>query len=131
MGSIMIFAFIQIFNIVVAIFLAMLKVTCCCTWGINTYSAAGASSHTLNFIHGVFFEVLICVSTSMGMMQYAEYFNDSDKWSVALQFVFMAFLVSYFLFVTYFTVFKTGDYVIKNHGEAAKDNKKVLDMAHS
>ena len=111
--------------------LAILKVKCCCSWGINTYSPVGVSSHTLNFIHGVFFEVLICVSTSMGMMQYREYFNNSDKWSVALQFIFMAFLVSYILFVTYFTVFKTRDYVTKNHGEATKKDKKVLEVAHS
>ena len=67
----------------------------------------------------------------MGMVQYREYFNNSDKWSVALQFIFMAFLVSYILFVTYFTLFKTGDYVTKNLGEVAKENTKVLEVAHS
>ena len=118
----MIFAIIQTFNIVIAILLAVLKIKCCCRWGVNNYSRTAVSSGSLNFIHGVFFEVLICISCSMLMIKYEEYFNDSDKVSFALQFIFCAILAFYVLFVIYFTVFKTQDYVVKNKGQQAKNS---------
>ena len=36
------------------------------------------------FIDGTFYQILIAVSTSMAMIKYSPYFNDSDTVSVAL-----------------------------------------------
>ena len=68
MGSIMVFAFILVLNILLALLLVILKVKCCCAWGVNHFSPAAVSSNSLNFIHGVLFEVVICISCSMLMI---------------------------------------------------------------
>ena len=80
----------------------------------------GVFQNSLYFIHGVFFEVLVCVSMSMRMLDYYEYLNDSDKASIGLQFFFAVILFAYLMYVFYFTIFKTGTWVKKNKADKLK-----------
>ena len=130
MGSIMVFAFILVLNILLALLLVILKVKCCCAWGVDHFSPAAVSSNSLYFIHGVLFEVLICISCSMLMIQYQPWFNFPDSVSYWLQYIFMVILAGYILFVTYFTIFKSNKVVINERGVHARETQKVFESAH-
>ena len=58
-------------------------------------------------IHGTIFEMLICVSCSMVIFKYEQFFTTADWVSIYLQFAFGAMIVGYIVFITYFTVIKT------------------------
>ena len=66
---------------------------------------------TLNFIHGTFFEILVCVSTSLSVLKFAKYLNTSDWVSVYLSIFFGLVLIAQILFVAYFSIFKTKAWV--------------------
>ena len=108
MGSILILAFIQIVFIVIGSLMKLFRCNCCCNWAKKTFDMNTARNDSLNLIHGTFFEIMVCASVSMSMLKYSDYFVDSDKVSVGLQFFFAAILCAYVLFVTFFTIFKTG-----------------------
>lgn len=80
----------------------------CCNYCKKTLTIKEFSDSSLNLIHGTFFELVICVSCSMWTLPYSDYFTDADWVSVVLQFIFAAIALCYVLFVTYFTVAKTG-----------------------
>jgi len=103
MGSIIIFAGITIFQLVLSVLLNGLRH---CT-GRNFLpgrlllpSILGGS---LGFIHGVFFEVLVCVSISVKMLEYGEFLNDSDWVSLYLAAFFGLILLIYIAFLVYFS----------------------------
>ena len=50
----------------------------------DKFSMATQTQGALGFIHGTFFEVLVCVSISMGMLQYSDYLTDADWVSISL-----------------------------------------------
>ena len=88
------------------------------------------SDSSLNLIHGTFFEMLVCVSVSMRMLKFADFYTDADWVSVVLQFVFAVFLVGYIIFITYFTVMKTGLLKIKSTAEALEAKKEMVKNVH-
>ena len=77
------------------------------------------------FIVGCFFEILACVSISMRMLSFYDYFTWGDKISIALQFLFFLAIVIFILFVIHFTTRKASQLVTvtkANRLEARKEN---------
>ena len=72
---------------------------------------------TLKFLNGTFFEILVCVSISMSMFKFKDFFNTMDWVSVLMSFFFAALLITRIIFVVYFTIFKTKHWVNKIDGE--------------
>ena len=68
MGSIIIFAIFEILYVVIAILIVMCgcRVTTKCLK--QKFEVHTVRSSSIMFIHGTFFEILICVSISMGML---------------------------------------------------------------
>ena len=131
MGSIIIFAFVQIMFIILALFLKFAGCCrCCCGWCKRNFDLKKVSSDSLNFIHGTFFEVMVCVSVSMRMLKYEKYFETPDYVSVVLQFFFALILITYVIFVTYFTIFKTGPLQIRSSGLIEASRKKHMKSIH-
>ena len=101
MGSILIFAFIQIFIILLALLNLVSKFKC--KWSryleINKTRAS-----TLTFIYSTFFEIIVSISTAMGMVKYWDLLTDSDYVSICSQFLFSVALFSYILLVIYFAL---------------------------
>ena len=65
---------------------------------------------SLKFINSTFFEILVCTSVSMSMIQHVardDLFGAPDIVSVALSLVFVVILLAYIIFVSYFTFFKS------------------------
>ena len=111
MGSILVFAFIQIFTgFLVLGFLpciGRIKIK----WILKNLTGIAYLTSTLNFIHGTFFEILVCVSISLSSLKFAQYLNTSDWVSVYLSIFFGVILLVQILFVAYFTIFKTKGWV--------------------
>ena len=84
-------------------------------------------SEGLKFLHGTFFEILVSVSCSMGMLKYRAYLGPSDWVSVALSFFFGTILLLQIIFVGYFTIFRTSEWNAKAIGEKHKliDKEKI------
>lgn len=61
----------------------------------------------LTFIHGTFFEVLVCVSISMQMLSYSSFLNEADWISVYMSFFYAGILGSYIVFLMYFSCTKS------------------------
>ena len=76
--------------------------------GDKYFALGNVGKDTLGFIHGTFFELMICSTCSMAMLQYSDSFTGSDIFSVVLQFMCAAMLVIYVVYVTYFTISKAG-----------------------
>ena len=100
LGSIAVFAAIQMGVILVALGLMTCKVNCPCKWAHNIFTRSAAWSTSLIFLNGTFFEILICVSISMSMLPYSnEYLGSSDRVSIGFALLFLALLVAYLGFV--------------------------------
>ena len=66
----------------------------------------------------------------MAMLEYSEYFTDSDYFSVITQFFFAIFLTAYILFVSYFVIMKAGLWKAKKSGVLAERKKDDFKVAH-
>ena len=122
MGSIYIFAIIQIVYIILAIILGCIKVACI-QWFYKKLDLGQIHVSSLGFIHGCFFEVLICVSISMYMLDFYDYLNPHDQYCVFLQFLFSAILIAYLSYVLYFTIFKAGALAKKTELQKLQEDK--------
>ena len=74
--------------------------------------------------------MLVCVSCSMQILEYQEVFTTADWVSVVLQFLFATILLSYVIFVTYFTVAKAGLWKTKVKGDQALGSSQVVEDVH-
>jgi len=116
MGSIIIFAFAQILLSLLSAILECIRYRTGKSWLKNRLGASKVLTSNLAFVHGVFFEVLVCVSISMAMLSYSEFLNDSDWTSVYLSFIFAAILLCYIVFMLYFSCWKSMQMVVLARG---------------
>lgn len=87
-------------------------------------------SANLTFIHGTFFEVLVCVSISMQMLAYGEFLNISDWVSVFMSFFFGTILLTYVLYLLYFTCVKSRLWVTKAKGSILAKQEETVKKIH-
>lgn len=121
-GSIIIFAFGFILRIIVAPFVVKFN-SCCkckCRRVQKYFSFKNVSKGSLEFVHGTFFELLVCTSISMAMLQYAASFTASDTFSVVMQMLFALVLCVYVLTATYFTIKTSALMQISKAGKLAE-----------
>ena len=125
MGSIIIFAAISILQLLLsAIFVGIRR----CTgknWMQKRLGFGDIFGGSLQFIHGVFFEVLVCVSISMKMLEYGQFLNTNDWISVYLSVFFAAILLSYIVFLLYFACRSQKQMVEKAQGEKFEENAEL------
>mmetsp|Transcript_6784 Transcript_6784/g.7852 ORF Transcript_6784/g.7852 Transcript_6784/m.7852 type:complete len:117 (-) Transcript_6784:96-446(-) len=93
------------------------KMRCPCKWGRNTFSSEAAWEGSLTFIHGTFFEVLVCVGVSQLMVDYWDDWSQADKVSILSAGVFLVFLSSYLLFGLYFVCCKSADLALSERAQ--------------
>ena len=93
MGSIIIFAMIQLLTGVIVLFLFPIIGRIKIKYIRKNYSWRAYLHSTLKFLHGTFFEICVCVSISMSMLKFKSYLNVSDWVSVAASFFFAVILI--------------------------------------
>ena len=72
---------------------------------LETISAPMGIFHkTLGFVQGTFFEISLCASVGMKMLYMLEYLNKADKVAIGFQMVAAFILLSFIVFVLYFTL---------------------------
>ena len=83
------------------------------------------------FIDGNFFEISVCVATSMILVQYWIYLDESDHTSIIISLIFLLVLVAYLVYLSYFICFKSGQLAEMNRGELEKRNiKRTKEQTH-
>ena len=60
----------------------------------------------LTFLSGAFFEIMVCVSISMRKYSLIKYLNGPDKFSVVNHIGVTVTMLSFIVFVTFFTIFR-------------------------
>ena len=73
LGSLLIFAVLQMVILLVALMIKPCLHRCPCKWIRENLSSAKAWDSSLTFIHGTFFSIMICMAVSKSM---AEYYDD-------------------------------------------------------
>ena len=130
LGSIAVFAAIQFCVIFLALAIGVCRLKCPCKWGRNYFSPNRVWDSSLTFIHGVFFEILVCISVSMSLLPFMQDFlSGSDKISIGIAFFFMTLLVAYLMFVTYFACFKAKQIAEKHRAEVEERNLLRVDSS--
>ena len=94
MGSIIIFAMVQVLIgfIVLCLFPVMGRIKF--KYIRKNYSGKAYFDSSLKFLQGTFFEIFVCVSTSMSVLKFKSYLNVSDWVSVASSFFFAVILLT-------------------------------------
>ena len=95
--------------IIIAVAVRICRLRCPCKWGRNFFSQRNVWHSSLTFFHGVFFEILVCVSVSLSLIPFLteNFINNADRTSVGYALLFLALLIGYLLFVTYFACIKS------------------------
>ena len=128
LGSIAVFALLQVCTILFTMGLQICK--CPCKSLRKSFSNAKAWSSSLIFIHGTFFEILVCVSISMSMVPFWEFFNKVDHASIGITFVFLAILIGYLAFVVFFVVFKSGALAKRHRADCEEEVMKKMQLLY-
>ena len=102
LGSIAVFAVIQLALVLIWLILKVFRLRCPCEWGRQTFSGSSIWLSSLEFIHGTFFEIIVCISISMSMLTFTEFLKTSDKVSIAFSLFSAAFVIAYIILVSYF-----------------------------
>ena len=71
----------------------------------------------LVFIHGTFFEILICVSVTILMFEHYDWLGEADRTSLYFSASFGFALAVYLLFVLYFSLVKSRGMALKGRAE--------------
>ena len=122
LGSIAIFAALQIAIILIAIFIVSTRIRCPCKWGRKKFKSDNVRGTTIAFIHGTCFEILVSCSVSNLMLEKYSDWEVPDKVSIISGLVFYAFLAVYLLFGIYFVCFKTSDLALKKRAKQEARN---------
>mmetsp|Transcript_32586 Transcript_32586/g.43025 ORF Transcript_32586/g.43025 Transcript_32586/m.43025 type:complete len:110 (-) Transcript_32586:57-386(-) len=64
LGSVAIFAALQILKVLLSMMLLRCRLQCPCKWVRKVFSMKHAWSGLLTFIHGTFFTIMVCASVS-------------------------------------------------------------------
>ena len=105
MGSIIIIVWVGVLFILLAAMVFSFKCKIKFKWLRNQLKPLSVWYSILGFFQGTFFELLICLSVSMKVMENSEFFNGPDKFSVTNQMIVAFGLMVFIGFVTYFTIF--------------------------
>ena len=104
LGSIMIFFWLgAIYLIMVLIAKVLNKQSCCCKKVPNSFSPLYAWYTSLDFLQGIFFEVMICLSVGFKMIEYRDYLNSADYISIYNQLAVFLIMIFFIGLITYFT----------------------------
>ena len=106
MGSIFVFAFLEIVFLLTSAVWQRLRHTCCRSKFQGKFLVAKQAQNGLTFVHGTFFEILLCVSVVVAMLPYWEWLNSADRISIYVACFFALILAGYQLFVLYFAFTK-------------------------
>ena len=106
-GSIAIFAAIQLAVVLISLMLKICGLECPCKRGREIFSGSSVWTSSLTLIHGTFFEIVVATSISMSMVSFIEYFRTSDKISITCSLFFIAIIIAYIFFVVYLVCFKS------------------------
>ena len=121
LGSIGVFAAIQVFFVLITSIMVVTRLTQACKFCQKIFSIKIAWLTFLTFIHGVFLEVAVASSISLNLLPLTDYLNDADKFSLYLSIAFMGILICFVAFVAYFAVCKSTIFANKYRSELVSD----------
>lgn len=78
MGSIIVFAALEILLLLVSLMVKPCLHRCPCKWVRENLSTAKIWDNSLTFIHGTFFSIMICSAVSKSMAEYYDEFETVD-----------------------------------------------------
>ena len=128
LGSIAVFAFFQILTVIFSLILPLC--ICRCNRLREKFSLTKAWQGSLTFLHGTFFEILVCLSISVGMLSYWEYFNEADHASVLLSLFFMLLMIGYLFTVLFFALFRSKMLAKKHRAECEENVLDKTELIH-
>ena len=126
LGSIAIFIGILIVYVTIVVLVAPCRHILCCKWAKQRFQFVEAKRRSLLFVHGLFFEISVCFGVSMAMPMYWDYWNEWDKASIYISFIFGLILISYLVFVIHLTFVRAPQIALNYR---AKQDRKHLKMA--
>ena len=130
LGSILIFALLQIATVMFAVMLIPCIARCPCKWFRKNFAFDPVWDNSLNFVHGTFFSIMVCMAVSKEMLPYWEEFVHVDRVSMVFALVFLIILCLYLLFGFYFVFYKSKQLAIKHRSETEEANIKKIDFLH-
>ena len=130
LGSIAVFAGLQLGMVLIAFGLRVCRVNCPCKSIRDTFAASAVWSSSLMFIHGTFFEITVCVSISMSMIPFLKYenlLNDADSLSCTFALLFSTIMIAYIAYVFYFLCFKSSKLVDFHRSSVEENNLEQVE----
>ena len=117
LGSIFLFAGLQIVIILISSAMLVCRSNCPCRFLRKIFSAEVVWHSSLAFLHGTFFEISICACTSLSMLPHWNFLTKSDHLSIGSAILFLAILITYLGFFTYFALCKSRNLASLNRAE--------------
>ena len=84
----------------------------------------------LIFIHGTFFEIMVCFSVTVLMLKNYDWLGGADKVSLLVGIFFALLRLGYLALVFYFILTKAKLIVQKTQGELAEENQGKIKDVH-
>ena len=131
LGSILIFATLQLILIFITIAMQICHKSCPYKFCRKTFSSEAVWQSSLAFLHGTFFEIAVCVFVSMSMMQFWGFLTSSDYASIVSAFMFLVLLIAYVGFIVDFAFRKSHKLANLNRAEVERRNIKRSSRLHS
>ena len=130
LGSIAFFACIQLLTVLLALMCVRCRQRLPSKKLRESLSGATVWGTSLAFIHGTFFEILVCLAVNEQMLEYYEHWNEPDHFSMYVAIFFGLLLLSYLGFGVYFVCFKSEALAQLNRIEEDKRNLERCEELH-
>ena len=130
LGSILLFAGLQIIIVLISSAMLVCRANCPCRFLRKTFSAEVVWYSSLTFLHGTFFEISVCVCTSLSMIPHWSFLSKSDHLSIGSAILFLAILITYWGFSAHFALCKSRKLANLNQAEVEERNIKRSAYEH-
>ena len=130
LGSIAVFACLQCLTILLALMCVRCRHRLPSKRLRDNLSGAAVWAGSLAFIHGTFFEILVCLAVNEQMLEYYEHWNDPDHVSMYVAIFFGVLLFCYLCFGIYFVCCKSEALAQLKRNEEDKRNLERCEELH-
>ena len=130
LGSIFIFAAIEVINVLLSVLLIPCLHRIPIPWVRKFFSTNSSLSSALTFIHGTFFEIMVCAATSTIYVEFWDMITRPDKLSLVIGMIIIIMLCCYLFLGFYFFLIKAGDFVLKQREKIEEKNFERCDFIH-
>lgn len=130
LGSIFIFAAAKVLHVILSLLLIPCLNRVPFPWFRNFFSTKSTQQSFLIFIHGTFFEILVCAATSSIYVEFWDLITPPDRLSLVICLITIMLLCCYLVFGFYFFFFRVGDLVLKQREKIEEKNVERCEFIH-